>query len=131
MSFFYRFCVVLMLALAFASTVFAQTASDDTKQATAEPDIVELRARFSRIPETVDNNGELRALLPQLNDIAAQTDKFITSRSAQLADLNARLGELGNAPAAPGGSEDPAIARQRNTLTKERNALDADVRLAK
>ncbi|CAN5691066.1 mechanosensitive ion channel family protein [soil metagenome] len=120
-----------MLALAFAGTAFAQTASDDTKQAAAEPDIVELRARFSRIPETVDNNSELRALLPQLNDIAAQTDKFITSRSAQLADLNARLGELGNAPATPGASEDPGITRQRNTLSKERNALDADVRLAK
>lgn len=54
----------------------------------------------------------------------------MAARTGELNDLNARLGELGNPPAA-GASEDPDITRQRARLTKERNALDADIRLAK
>jgi potassium efflux system protein len=61
---------------------------------------------------------------------ATQADKFVAARTGDLADLNARLGELGNPPAA-GATEDPDITRQRARLTKERNALDADIRLAR
>ena len=138
MSFIQRCCALLLLwalqmpALAQGPSPAASPANGAQAQAQAtDPSIADLRARFARLPTKAENNDELRSLLGEINDIAAQTDAFITSHSGQLADLNARLGELGNAPTAPGSSEDPDIARQRVTLTKERNSLDADVRLAK
>ena len=89
-----------------------------------------LRAQLDAIPATVDNSDDARALATQTNDIATQADKFVASRTGPLADLNARLGELGNAPAA-GTTEDPAVTRQRAALLKDRNALDSDIRLAR
>lgn len=127
--------LLLLFFLALHAPVFAQggsTSAPANGEAQAqEPGVADLRARFDRLPTKVDNNGELRGLLNDISAIAAQTDAFISSHSAQLADLNARLGELGNAPTAPGSTEDPDITRQRNTLSKQRNSLDADVRLAK
>ncbi len=69
-------------------------------------------------------------MLAQINAIAAQTDAFVTSRTSTLANLNARLGELGPAPTPP-ATEDSNITRQRAALTKQRNAVDSDIRLAK
>jgi len=131
--------LLLLFFLALNAPVFAQGGSTSAPANTSanadpqaqEPGVAELRARFDRLPSKVDNNSELRGLLNDIGVIAAQTDSFIASHSAQLADLNARLGELGNAPTAPGSTEDPDITRQRNALTKQRNSLDADVRLAK
>ena len=64
-------------------------------------------------------------------DIVTQAERFVAARTTQLADLNARLAELGPAPTTGGGTEDPDVTRQRAALEKERNALDADVRLAR
>ncbi|QOF77393.1 DUF3772 domain-containing protein [Variovorax sp. 38R] len=102
------------------------------------PTIAELRAQFARIAPTGKANASVvpgaeddaRKQLAQINEIGVQADKFVAARASELADLNARLGELGNPPAA-GATEDPNITRQRAQLTKERNALDADIRLAK
>ncbi|WP_082754829.1 DUF3772 domain-containing protein [Variovorax sp. PAMC 28711] len=118
----------VLLAVALSSAAFAQ----DNNPPAPEPErnVAELRAQLDKIPATVKTNAGVRSLLAQINDIGAEVDKFVASRSGQLADLNARLGELGNPPAA-GATEDPDITRQRATLTRQRNALDADVRLAK
>ncbi|WP_213953208.1 DUF3772 domain-containing protein [Variovorax sp. dw_954] len=116
-------------ALAQAPVASAQAAAESTQEA-PDINIADLRARFSKLPASADDNDGLRALLAQINAIAAQVDAFINARTAPLADLNARLGELGAAPAAP-GTEDPSITRQRAALTKQRNALDSDIRLAK
>ncbi|WP_436301129.1 DUF3772 domain-containing protein [Variovorax paradoxus] len=95
-----------------------------------EPTVAELREQFNKISTDADSTGDLRQLLAQISDIGTQADKFVAARIGELADLNARLGELGNPPAA-GATEDPDITRQRARLTKERNALDADIRLAR
>ncbi|SFQ03261.1 DUF3772 domain-containing protein [Variovorax sp. 770b2] len=106
------------------------------------PTIAELRAQFAKAapapsagaaagPATGGGGADdARKQLVQINEIGVQADKFVAARTGDLADLNARLGELGNPPAA-GATEDPNITRQRAQLTKERNALDADIRLAK
>jgi potassium efflux system protein len=95
------------------------------------PTVAELREQFAQITATTaDTDDEARKRLTQINEIGLQADKFVTARTGELADLNARLGELGNPPAA-GATEDPDITRQRARLTKERNALDADIRLAR
>ena len=61
----------------------------------------------------------------------AQAERFVAARTTQLVDLNARLGELGPAPTAGGNAESPDVTRQRAALEKERNALDAEIRLAR
>ncbi len=94
------------------------------------PTVAELRDQFTKITATAGTDDDARKQLAQINEIGLQADKFVTARTGELADLNARLGELGNPPAA-GATEDPDITRQRARLTKERNALDADVRLAR
>ncbi len=140
MSLISRCCAALWLLALLTLPAFAQTpatataASPPATGAAAQPadetTVADLRARFNALPSTVDTNEELRGVLPQINEIGTQADAFVTSRTSALADLNARLGELGNAPA-PGATEDPDITRQRNALLKQRNALDADIRLAK
>nr|WP_280813540.1 DUF3772 domain-containing protein [Variovorax sp. TBS-050B] len=95
-----------------------------------QPTVAELRARFNKIAGTPEPDANVRQLLAQINEIGVQAEKFVAARTGELADLNARLGELGNPPAA-GATEDPDITRQRASLTKERNALDADIRLAR
>ncbi|MDP9894299.1 small-conductance mechanosensitive channel [Variovorax boronicumulans] len=112
----------------------------NTAAAAPAPTIAELRAEFARIAPAGKGGTNANAItgaeddarkqLTQINDIGAQADKFVAARVGDLADLNARLGELGNPPAA-GATEDPNITRQRAQLTKERNALDADIRLAR
>ncbi|MEJ8854314.1 DUF3772 domain-containing protein [Variovorax robiniae] len=138
MSLISRCCAALLLAmllmgpaLAQAPAASASAASDASSQEMPGPTVAELRARFAKLPATADNNEDLRTLLAQINAIAAQVDAFIDARSAPLADLNARLGELGAPPTTPGNTEDANITRQRAALTKQRNALDSDVRLAK
>ena len=61
----------------------------------------------------------------------AQTERFVAARASRLVDLNARLGELGPAPTEGGNTESPDVTRQRAALEKERNALDAEIRLAR
>ncbi|MEJ1167729.1 DUF3772 domain-containing protein [Variovorax sp. CCNWLW235] len=95
-----------------------------------EPTVAELREQLSKITASPDSDADVRKLVAQINEIGTQADKFVAARTGELADLNARLGELGNPPAA-GTTEDPDITRQRARLTKERNALDADIRLAR
>lgn len=117
----------LLLATLLCGGAFAQGAPD----AAPEPTVAELRAQLDKIPSTLESGDNVRDLLDQINAIGAAADKFVASRTGQLGDLNARLGELGTTPAGGASAEDPDITRQRAALTKERNSLDADVRLAR
>ncbi|MDI3383358.1 DUF3772 domain-containing protein [Xenophilus aerolatus] len=105
-------------------------ATQGAQDAAPLPDIADLRDQLAKLPTAADTSGDMRGLMGQIAAIGAQADKFIAARTGQLNDLNARLGELGNPPP-PGTTEDPDITRQRALLTKERNAVDADVRLAR
>ena len=116
----------LLLAAVLGSAVFAQGTG-----APPEATVADLRTQLDRIPASVETNAEVRDLIDRINAISAQADKFVASRTGQLNDLNARLGELGTAPAGGAAAEDPDITRQRAALLKDRNALDADVRLAR
>ncbi|MBH1964830.1 MAG: mechanosensitive ion channel family protein [Comamonadaceae bacterium] len=94
------------------------------------PDVESLRSQFERLPTNAVGNEAVSALLSSYAALNADAARIIAARTGQLKDLNARLGELGAAPAA-GASEDPDIKRQRLTLTRERNAVDADIKLAR
>ncbi|VTU21432.1 DUF3772 domain-containing protein [Variovorax sp. PBL-E5] len=122
--------VALLLAAVLCSAAFAQDSASDSPTA-PEPTVADLRTQLDQIPKAVDNDNDVRALVAQLTAIGGQADKFVAAHTVELNDLNARLGELGNAPAGGATAEDPDITRQRAALTKERNGLDADIRLAR
>ena len=140
------FCLATLLALSMCGLALAQpdasmnagngsnpnNSANTAVAAPPAPTVAELRAQFNKITAATGSNADddPRKQLAQISDIGAQADKFVAARTGDLADLHARLGELGNPPAA-GATEDPDITRQRARLTKERNALDADIRLAK
>ncbi|SDD05890.1 Small-conductance mechanosensitive channel [Variovorax sp. CF079] len=125
MSWMHRLAA-LLLAAVLCGGAFAQSTA-----APPEATVADLRAQLDRIPDSVESNAEVRELIARINAIGVQADKFIASRTGQLNDLNARLGELGNPPAEGAAAEDPDITRQRAALLKDRNALDADIRLAR
>lgn len=117
----------LLLAAMLCCTAMAQ----GSETADVAPTVAALRARLDAVPRNVENAEDVAGVITELNGISAATDKFIASRTGDLNDLNARLGELGNPPPAGAAPENPDITRRRATLTKERNALDADIRLAR
>ncbi len=106
------------------------SASTTAAQTDALADITTLRAQLTALPKSAETSEEARLLVRQVDAIGTAAQKLIDLRTGQLNDLNARLGELGPAPAA-GTTEDPDITRQRATLTRERNGVDADIRLAR
>lgn len=139
MTFLPRWLAVWLLAalLAIAGPAWAQStttaaasAADSSAPLDPEVTVPALRARLDKIPETVERNEDISAFVTETQDIVGLAQRFVASRAGPLADLNARLGELGAAPP-KGTAEDPDITRQRATLEKERNALDADIRLAR
>ena len=94
------------------------------------PNVETLRKQFERLPTTAEGNDAVGALQASYAALSASAKRIIEARTSELKDLNARLSELGAAPAA-GATEDPDIKRQRQTLTRERDAVDADVKLAR
>lgn len=116
----------LLLAAALCGGTWAQP-STETEVA---PTVAALRSQLENVPSEVETSADVRGVVEQLNALSASTDKFIAARTGELNDLNARLGELGNAPA-EGATENPDITRRRAELIKERNARDADIRLAR
>ncbi|HEY2256438.1 MAG TPA: DUF3772 domain-containing protein, partial [Variovorax sp.] len=125
MSWLQRFAAVVLAAL-LCGSVWAQDASPSIG-----PAVSDLRTFLDTIPKSVDNDDDIKGLVSQLNAISAASEKLIASHTSDLNDLNARLGELGSPPPPGAPAENPDITRRRAALTKERNALDADIRLAR
>jgi potassium efflux system protein len=125
MSWLQRLAAVLLAAV-LCGPAFAQGTSTEVA-----PTVAALRAQLDSIPKSVESDENVAVPIAQLRDLSAAVDKFIVSRTGELNDLNARLGELGTAPAAGAAAENPDVTRRRDSLTKERNAIDADIRLAR
>ncbi|MGJ7508553.1 DUF3772 domain-containing protein [Variovorax sp. GT1P44] len=125
MSWLQRLAAVLFAAV-LCSTAFAQGTAPDVA-----PSVADLRARLDNIPKSVESDENVAVPIAKLRELSAAVDKFIVSRTGELNDLNARLGELGAAPAGGAAAESPDITRRRDALIKERNEIDADVRLAR
>ena len=124
-----RCIATFLVVMVLGCVARAQTAGPQA--AAPEVTLKSLRALSERMPKSADSEDELRAIDSLTNEIVAQAERFVAARTAQLADFNARLGELGPAPSAGGNAENPDVTRQRAALELERNALDADIRLAR
>jgi small-conductance mechanosensitive channel len=114
-----------LLAALFCCAAFAQNGSQEPAPTTAT-----LRARLDKMPRTVEVS-DVNALVAQINALAAATDKLIAARTVELNDLDARLGQLGAAPADGAAAESADITQRRAALTRERGAVDTDIRLAR
>ena len=126
MSWLRRFAVLILAAMLGCAAL-----AQGSGKATVVPTVSALREALDRLPETVENSEDIAGLVLQLNAVGTDAEKFIAARTGELNDLNARLGELGNPPPAGAPPENADITSRRALLTKERNALDADIRLAR
>jgi potassium-dependent mechanosensitive channel len=63
--------------------------------------------------------------------IAAEADALVADRTPKLAELDARLSELGPPPDKGSPPEAADIVAQRTAITKQREALDAEIKRAK
>ena len=129
MSSMTRCIAAFLAAMALCAAAGAQTAAPQA--AAPEVTLKSLRALSEQMPKSADSEEEVGPSAALTNDIVTQAERFVAARTTQLVDLNARLGELGPAPTAGGSTESPDVTRQRAALEKERNALDAEIRLAR
>ncbi|MGR4870868.1 DUF3772 domain-containing protein [Variovorax sp. LARHSF232] len=127
MTWITRFALALWAALLFTGAALAQDASSPAPP--PEVTMATLRAQLEQMPASADTEDDVQRLNELTSQITTQAERFVASRTTQLSDLNARLGELGPEPTS--GSEATDVTRQRTSLQKERNAIDADIRLAK
>ena len=124
-----RCVAAYLVAMVLCTAAGAQTAAPQA--AAPEVTLKSLRALWEQMPKSADSEDEAKSIDSLTNDIVMQAERFVAVRTTQLADLNARLGELGPAQTAGGSTENPDVTRQRAALEMERNALDADIRLAR
>ncbi|HSC62425.1 MAG TPA: DUF3772 domain-containing protein [Caldimonas sp.] len=123
-------CIAAFLAASVLCTAAdAQTAAPQA--ASSEVTLKSLRVMLEQMPKSADSEDDVKSINKLTNDIVTQAERFVATRITQLADMNARLGELGPAPTASGNAENPDVTHQRAALEKDRNALDADIRLAR
>jgi len=73
---------------------------------------------------------QLDALRDQAQVLEVQAQLMVQGATPQLAALDARLAQLGPAPAHP-AAEDPAVRQERDRLIRRRQGVDADVKQAK
>ncbi len=76
------------------------------------------------------DDAKLNAFRDTVAALGTQADAIASDRAPKLAAIQARLTELGSAPA-KGVSEAPDIAAQRADLLKQSAALDAEIKRAK
>src|SRR5438128_50555 len=129
MSCLIRCIAALLVAMQLCTAADAQTAA--AQAAAPEVTLKSLRALLEQMPKSADSDDDVRSINTLTGDIVSQAERFVAARTSQLADLNARLGELGPAPTARDNTESPDVTLQRAALEKDRNALDADIRLAR
>jgi potassium efflux system protein len=120
-----------LMALALALPAGAQQPAEPTKLAALES----LKLSLDQIEITVSRDGltpgrlveTQRSLAPLRDDLRVRIGEI----EPQLAQLAARLKELGAGPGKDAPAEQPAITAERDQLTRQVSELDAALRLAK
>ncbi|HVT32079.1 MAG TPA: DUF3772 domain-containing protein, partial [Rhodanobacteraceae bacterium] len=123
-----RFRVFAFLLIAFAGCPVS--AADEP----AKFDFDAARAKIAEIRKQVAGNADPAQVSDLRDTIAgfdAAADAIVADRTPKLAALDARLAELGPAPAKGAPAEAADIAAQRASLGRERTDLDAEIKRAK
>ena len=91
----------------------------------------DLRRQLDAIPAELDEHDDGRATLADINAIGQAAERIVTRRSGELAELDKRLEGLGPAPEKGAPADAPDVAEQRKALTRQRSAVDAELKLAR
>lgn len=84
----------------------------------------------ARLSSNTQSEAELTSYRRELLDLQQRAEAVVTEQQPQFASTQARLSELGPAPAA-GASEAADVAQQRRTLKRRGEQLDARLKLAR
>jgi len=125
MSFLRTVFLALCLSLGGMAAGQTQSGSIDAMLDQARQQIDDIQAQL----KTDVTDAILVQLRSDALGLQAKTDQIATSLAPQLANVQARLTELGPKPS--GAAEPPDVAEQRAALDKSRGQLDANVKLAK
>lgn len=94
-------------------------------------DVDELRRRLETIPTQLDPEDDGRRLISDINAIGSAAERLAAQRSTDLADIDLRLQGLGPAPQKGAPADAPDIAQRRASLTRQRAAIDSELKLAR
>lgn len=109
----------------------AITASSATGEKPELPGVDALRERFDAIPTKLGEDDDYRQWLSDVAAIGTAATQVAARRAEALADLDTRLAGLGPAPAKGAPAEASDVAQQRAALSKERSAIDSELKLAR
>jgi len=112
-----------------ARTAAASAAGNGTDA--PPPSVDELRQSLDAIPQKLSEEDDGRKLLAEINAIGTAAQRVAEQRTAELADLDLRLQGLGPAPEKGAAPDAPDVAQQRAALTKQRAAIDGELKLAR
>ncbi len=129
---FHRF--VLLLALIVASLPCFAQAPDSVKTFdAANQQLADVRKQLVTLDQNAEplTDAHLNELRDTVASVTAQADALTDDRAPRLAAIDARLGELGIAPAKGAAPEASDITAQRADLDKQRSAMDAEIKRAK
>lgn len=90
-----------------------------------------LRAQLALVPAALGEDGDIRKPSAAMYAIQTQAEALAADRKTRLAEIDARLAELGKAPEKGAGTEVADVVRQRASLQKERDTLDNELKLAR
>jgi len=134
--------LALVLALVLAAwpggTAWAQNRQASPPAAAASspaepqlPSIDLLRKQLDAIPQKLPEDDDGRKLLAEVNAIGTAAEQVANRRTEELADIDSRLSGLGPAPEKGAPADAPDVAEQRAGLSKQRSAVDSDLKLAR
>ena len=113
-----------------AATAPAPAASQPGQEAPL-PKVDDLRKQLDAIPQKLSEDDDGRKLLNDVNAIGTAAEQLAARRTEELADLDSRLAGLGPAPEKGAAPDAPDVAEQRANLSKQRAAVDAELKLAR
>ncbi|GAA0899966.1 DUF3772 domain-containing protein [Rothia nasimurium] len=124
---------LILLILAFAGGLHAQSADDTTTTATPAQQIDDLRGQLDQVEKSMKDekitDSAIDDLRSNTSDIGSKAQKVASSLQQGRESAKARLDQLGPAPAA-GTREAPELAASRKDAQKAFDAVDAQIKQA-
>lgn len=120
---------IFIVFLTFSTNVYAENGQK-------LPVLEEIQASLEELPKSIENNDSIQKMLDKLKAIQGSAQQIISAKTQELADIDAKLSNLADAPK-PDESQGPItpeardIESQRSALQKERERIDANIKLAK
>ncbi len=129
------FLSILIILLTFSTNVYAENGQK-------LPVLEEVQASLEALPKTNQDNAGIQKTLDKLKVIQGNAQEIISAKTQELADIDTKLSNLIDSPKLsdlpklenPQGTasaESRDIEAQRTALQKERERLDANIKLAK